>query len=491
MLALETGSFAEFTDFWRLPVRGGGPVVASLIEADGPSSNLKSALVRLVPNSPQALYHLDDGTRVFVALHRMDRPPDALETLGAVTDDSGRTASWIMRDPERRVVYVPFSPSEAIASLHLERYARPKGAVGRRRGLGVYYAVKPFVPRRAMLALRSRVARAQRRRVSFPRWPAEPGLDDLQRSLLGWLLGVARVDEIPFVWFWPEGRDACVVLTHDVEGPSGIGNMERFISAESDMGFRSSFNVVPFKYVVEGSVPDWLRASGSEVGVHGYNHDGKLFSDWETFSERFDEIDRVAEEWGAVGFRAAATHRNPDWMHRFAFAYDSSFPDTDPFEPVPGGCASLFPFRIGNVIELPITMPQDHTLYALLGEKDCGVWRDKAAFLRARHGLVCVLTHPDDGLGYAGSDDVFPHYAELLGTLADERLWNPLPSQAASWWRARTSARVVLETDGGLEGPPGSTRGTARLEGERLSLEPVASKTGSSRAGAGVYAAKR
>ncbi len=37
--------------------------------------------------------------------------------------------------------------------------------------------------------------------------------------------------EIPFIWFWPEGRTSCAVMTHDVESASGL----EFISHLMDM----------------------------------------------------------------------------------------------------------------------------------------------------------------------------------------------------------------------------------------------------------------
>ena len=76
-------------------------------------------------------------------------------------------------------------------------------------------------------------------------------------------------------------------------------------------------------------------------------------------------------------------------MPLLGFDYDSSYPDTDPYEPQAGGCCSWLPFTNGDLVELPITMPQDHTLFTILRVEDERPWLDKAAFLRERVGWRC------------------------------------------------------------------------------------------------------
>src|SRR5207253_2090743 len=132
-----------------------------------------------------------------------------------------------------------------------------------------------------------------------------------------------------------------------------------------------------------------------EIGLHGIDHKCKLFATRQRFEADLPKIHRYMEEWGAVGFRSPALHRNADWMPELRCDYDSSFPDTDPYEPQPGGCCSLLPFFVGDVVELPITLPQDHTLFVILGARDARTWLDKVAWIRERGGLAVVLTHPD------------------------------------------------------------------------------------------------
>ena len=100
-----------------------------------------------------------------------------------------------------------------------------------------------------------------------------------------------------------------------------------------------------------------LTSAGFEVGVHGLYHDGRDLESERMLRKRLPEIRRYAERWRAVGFRSPATNRDWSLMPLLGFDYDSSFPDTDPFEPQAGGCCSLLPYFNGDLVELPITLP--------------------------------------------------------------------------------------------------------------------------------------
>jgi hypothetical protein len=135
-----------------------------------------------------------------------------------------------------------------------------------------------------------------------------------------------------------------------------------------------------------------LRDEGFEIGVHGLHHDGRDISE---LNARLPLIRKYAEEWGAAGFRSPATLRDWTSMPLLGFDYDSTYSDTAPYEPQPGGCCSWLPYMIDDLVELPITVPQDHTLFEILGGLDEGLWLEKVRFLKERGGMALVLTHPD------------------------------------------------------------------------------------------------
>ena len=323
-----------------------------------------------------------------------------------------------------------------------ERYRTPgRGAILRR----AYYAVKPLLPRRAQLAVRRAYAPMQAR-TTFPAWPIEPVLVQQRDAELLAAVRATAGEPVAFVNYWPGGARCAVVLTHDVEGPAGIENVMRVIDVERRHGFVSSWNFVAEWYDIPDGLFDELRAAGCEIGVHGIRHDGRLFSSRAHFEAALPQIAEYARRWGAVGFRSPATHRNADWMAELPVAYDSSFPDTDPFEPQAGGCCSILPFRFGDVVELPITLVQDHTLWEILREPGIDRWVEKAVWIHRHHGLINIIVHPD----YVLEQERLDRYEAFLAHLAGlDDAWRALPRDVAAWWREREALEV---RDGAVHG---------------------------------------
>ena len=144
----------------------------------------------------------------------------------------------------------------------------------------------------------------------------------------------------------------------------------------------------------------------------------------------------------AEGFRSPSTHRVFDWLADLPIAYDGSVPHSDPFEPQPGGCCSLWPFFIGRVVELPYTLPQDHTLFTLLNARSISLWLEQAERIERHHGLIHCVSHPDRG--YLGDKEKRALYAEFLTAMAERSgLWHELPREVARWWRLRDESTDV------------------------------------------------
>ncbi len=150
----------------------------------------------------------------------------------------------------------------------------------------VYYTVKPFIPRRLQLAVRTRLVLGKRPYFANV-WPIDEEA------------GMA-----PAEWAgWPDGKRFALVLTHDVDTAKGQDNCSDLMGLEEALGFRSSFNFVPERYRVSSELRGLLAGRGFEVGVHGLNHDGKYFASREEFRERAARINRYIKDWGAVGYR--------------------------------------------------------------------------------------------------------------------------------------------------------------------------------------------
>jgi hypothetical protein len=335
----------------------------------------------------------------------------------------------------------PGRPDPAVIDPTFYLHERYRDPAGRRATLNLYYALKPLIPRRLQIALRRLYAR--RARPSFPDWPIEPLLVEHEHQLLTRALQERSLARLPVLNYWPDGHRFAVVVTHDVESAAGVEGIQALLELEQRHGIVSCWNFVAEWYPITAGTFERVRAAGGEVGLHGIKHDGRLFADRASFERDLPAIHRYLSDWGAVGFRSPALHRNVDWMAELGCLYDSSFPDTDPYEPEPGGCCSILPYFLGSLVELPVTMVQDHTLWEILREPDIGLWRRKADWIIANHGLINVIVHPD----YVDSPQRLELYSQLLAYLREQldahNGWHALPREVASWWQARAGMAVA------------------------------------------------
>jgi peptidoglycan/xylan/chitin deacetylase (PgdA/CDA1 family) len=359
---------------------------------------------------------------------------DAGEPIERFALPSGETVDAV-RTAEGTVV-VPFDPDEAYANYVTEAWrdnARVH-ALGTSQ-LRLYYRIKRLLPREFWLSARRAFIRLGKT-PEFPAWPLEDGVDRLLRFSALCNLLAADVDEAPFAWFWPEAHHAALILTHDVESAEGLRLAIELADLEEERGLRSSFNVVGAQYDVDYGILRELGHRGFEVGLHGLYHDRSLFSSREEFERQLPGLGEAAERFGAVGFRSPATYRVLDWLEELPADYDCSVPHSDPYEPQPGGCCSVWPFLLGRIVELPYTLPQDHTLFTLLRDRSADRWLRQVDAIERRFGLIQCLSHPDPG--YLGDPDKRTLYRDFLDAVAERPgLWKALPREVADWWRRR------------------------------------------------------
>ncbi len=246
---------------------------------------------------------------------------------------------------------------------------------------------------------------------------------------------------------WPEGKYFSLVLTHDVETNKGLEKCMDLIDLELKLGFRSSFYFVPEKYNVPKELRQYLNQYGFEFGVHGLIHDGNLYRSREVFQERAVRINIYLKEWDAVGFRSPSMHHNLDWINELNIEYDASTFDTDPFEPQSDGMCTIFPFCVRSntnqkgYVELPYTLPQDFSLFVLMGERNIDIWKKKLKWIAQYGGMVLLNTHPDymnfDGKKLGIEEYPVEYYEEFLGYIKlkyEGQYWHVLPRELARFW---------------------------------------------------------
>jgi len=240
---------------------------------------------------------------------------------------------------------------------------------------------------------------------------------------------------------WPDGHPMATCLTHDVETQTGVGLVDRLATLEESLGFRSAWNFVPHKYKLDHGLISDLQDRGHEICIHGYNHDGRLFESRRTFNHRMRHINAAMRNLRSRGFRAPMVHRNLRWMQALDADYDASCFDVDPFQAMSGGIGSMWPFIAGKLVELPYTMPQDHTLLVTLGETTPRIWIEKLAYLRQHSAMALMITHPD----YLDTPAALKVYDEFLKHLCEQsNAWFALPQEIAHWWRIRDAMEVQV-----------------------------------------------
>lgn len=356
-------------------------------------------------------------------------------------------------------VALPFDLSEIVGNLRHERY-RVNGYPLLERVTSnevvrqLYYLVRPALQVGARKHLQKIRLRGWER-IPFPRWPVDTTVESLMERAMAALLSSGHGRRIPFIWFWPDGARACAMMTHDVEGEKGYNFVSAVMDLDDSFGIKSAFQLIP-----QGRERAWrqlasaLRARGFEVNLHDLNHDGHLFHSRSTFLERAQQINRYAREFECHGFRSGAMYREQQWYGAFEFSYDMSVPNVAHLEPQRGGCCTVMPYFIGDIVELPLTTLQDYSLFHILDDYSVSIWQQQTAAILERNGLMTFLTHPD----YLTDSAARTVYTALLAHLRQMRdhanVWVALPGDVDRWWRNRRDMTLVRQGDSWrIEGP--------------------------------------
>jgi hypothetical protein len=147
-------------------------------------------------------------------------------------------------------------------------------------------------------------------------------------------------------------------------------------------------------------------------------------------------------------------YRNQEWFEALDISYDMSVPNVAHLEPQRGGCCTVMPYRIGKILELPLTMTQDYSLFHMLGDYSIELWKTECTLILRRNGLISFIAHPD----YLIEARARSAYLELLSYLsnliAKHKIWTALPGDINRWWRNRSQMQLIPDGDGWrIEGP--------------------------------------
>ena len=344
--------------------------------------------------------------------------------------------------------YLPFDPKQIVDNFHRELYVGewrhgPSSILAR-----MYYFFRP--------ALSIRVRRHLQRfhlrnwdKLTFPRWPVDCSVDNLHIELLLLSLKASRVDRIPFIWFWPDDASSCAIMTHDVETELGRNLCQRLMDINDSFGIKASFQIIPEeRYGVSAEFLQSIGERGFEVVVHDLNHDGHLYRDREQFLKRAAKINSYGKQYGANGFRAGVLYRKQLWYDALNFSYDMSVPNVARLDPQHGGCCTVMPYFLGDILELPVTTIQDYTLFNILNDYSIDIWKRQIELIMAKHGLMSFIVHPDYTMRPRGLE-VYKALLEHLTRLRQNKgVWITTPGEVNRWWRQRAKMRLVENRQG-------------------------------------------
>jgi len=349
-------------------------------------------------------------------------------------------------------ISLPFDLAEITSSLRMETYTGQMNDQETLLGTNplvrkLYYWTRPILP----VSIRSSL---QRIRLlgglnnPFPGWPVDRSVDQLLEKMMTAAIQANGGRPIPFIWFWPEGKQAAFILTHDVEGAAGKAFCSSLMDIDDEFGFKASFQIVPEeRYSVEPEYLRQIRERNFEICVHDLNHDGHLYREYTEFKRRAELINKYCRKFGAEGFRSGVLYRNLRWYGEYEFAFDMSVPNIGHLDPQGGGCCTVLPYFIGDILEIPVTLTQDYSLFHILHQFSIDLWKQQIRTIVDGHGVVSVIVHPD----YVIASEQRQVFRDLLAHVREQcavrNIWATVPSQVNSWWRKRNEMKLVFASD--------------------------------------------
>jgi hypothetical protein len=124
-----------------------------------------------------------------------------------------------------------------------------------------------------------------------------------------------------------------------------------------------------------------------------------------------------------------------------------SVPNVAHLDPQRGGCCTVFPYFAGRMLEIPVTVSQDYTLFHLLDDYSTRLWQTQWKIILAQHGIANFIVHPDYVMERRALD-TYLRLLEMLHALrSEENVWIARPDEVDRWWRQRQEMSI-LQRDG-------------------------------------------
>jgi hypothetical protein len=309
----------------------------------------------------------------------------------------------------------------------------------------------PFSYRLIPSSVRNRFFKARRSVLAF----SEEILGPIEclRSLFLATLAIVSDGPIPIIGFWRRGKSYALAVSHDVETRLGLEDgAGRLIEVEKELGIRSTWNVPSDRYPLSSQLLTALAENG-EVGGHDTKHDGRLF--FASTKDKLDRVKRCRERLELLSRRPVRGFRAPLLQHsrelvetlgKAGYEYDSSMPSWEPLSPTslkPHGIGTVFPILISGVVEIPVSMPQDHQLIRVAGlgvSEAVDRLLEVSRWIKRTGGACVLLVHPDYEFG---QDKGREEYFRLLRSFRSDPACDIMTlGEMARWWIYRQESSI-------------------------------------------------
>ena len=194
------------------------------------------------------------------------------------------------------------------------------------------------------------------------------------------------------------------LITHDIDTEKGLRRALKLKKVEDKYGVKSIWFIPTGEYKLDKKIVKEL-AEDHEIGSHDVKHDGKLILlEKEEIVKRLKESKKLLEqiiEKEVKWFRAPLLQHNMKIIQAIkeaGYKYSSTSPAWEPVHPVtmkPYGVELLDPVKVNDVIEIPVTLPQDHQMLHVIGlssKKSVEKWMN---MINELNETAVLLIHPD------------------------------------------------------------------------------------------------
>lgn len=294
-------------------------------------------------------------------------------------------------------------------------------------------------------------------RRSLDRQTQENNLAAVDFLRILFLASLAAISDkpIPRIGFWRKGKKYSMAITHDVETSYGLRTgSKQLLHVEKEIGVRSTWNIPSDRYYLPREILSSIASEG-DIGAHDTVHDGRLILS--SLEEKIDRTRKAKEKLerlsgaSVVGFRSPLLQHSRELLTaigKAGYEYDSSTPSSETISPTsskPHGTSTVFPFEYGGILEIPVSLPQDHQLTRIrqLNTSDAAKKiLDVASHVRELGGVCVLLIHPDYEYGLPENEGDYKSLLEAFQ--ADISCEMLTMKQIAGWWKKRMETSIDL-----------------------------------------------